>query len=80
MTGARLSSYPAPANGASKLGFIREYGYSFARASWLAAGERQRRRESYSVRTQYWCKIRPWLHPGFRVQLSAMSARARRER
>jgi hypothetical protein len=36
--------------------------------------------ESYIVRAQYWYKIRPWLHPGFRVQLSAMSARARRER
>jgi glycosyltransferase involved in cell wall biosynthesis len=36
-TGARLHSYRAPADGASKLGFIWEYGYSFARAGWLAA-------------------------------------------
>jgi hypothetical protein len=34
--------------------------------------------ESYSVRAQYWCKIRPWLHPGFRFQLSVLAARARR--
>ena len=34
--GARLRTYRAPADGDSKLGFLREYGYSFAMASWLA--------------------------------------------
>jgi glycosyltransferase involved in cell wall biosynthesis len=36
-TGIRLHTYRAPADGDSKLGFLREYGYSFAMASWLAA-------------------------------------------
>jgi glycosyltransferase involved in cell wall biosynthesis len=35
--GARLCTYRAPADAASKLGFIREYGYSFVMAGWLAA-------------------------------------------
>jgi glycosyltransferase involved in cell wall biosynthesis len=35
--GARLRTYRAPADARSKLGFIREYGYSFAVAGWLAA-------------------------------------------
>lgn len=35
-TDARLRTYRAPADGDSKLGFLREYGYSFAMASWLA--------------------------------------------
>jgi hypothetical protein len=30
--------------------------------------------ESYIVRAQYWSKLRPWLHPGFRNQLSAIGA------
>jgi glycosyltransferase involved in cell wall biosynthesis len=34
---ARLRTYRAPADAQSKLGFIREYGYSFAMAGWLAA-------------------------------------------
>ncbi len=34
---ARLRTYRAPADAQSKLGFIREYGYSFVMASWLAA-------------------------------------------
>lgn len=33
----RLRTYRAPADAQSKLGFIREYGYSFAMAGWLAA-------------------------------------------
>jgi glycosyltransferase involved in cell wall biosynthesis len=36
-TGIGLRTYRAPADGANKLGFLREYGYSFAMASWLAA-------------------------------------------
>ena len=36
-TGIGLRSYPAPADGASKLGFAREYGYSFVMAALLAA-------------------------------------------
>jgi glycosyltransferase involved in cell wall biosynthesis len=36
-TGIRLRAYRAPADGESKLGFLREYGYSFAMAIWLAA-------------------------------------------
>jgi glycosyltransferase involved in cell wall biosynthesis len=35
--GIRLLTYRAPADGTSKLGFIREYGYSFAMAGFLAA-------------------------------------------
>ncbi len=35
--GARLRSYRAPADAQSKLGFLWEYGYSFAMASLLAA-------------------------------------------
>jgi glycosyltransferase involved in cell wall biosynthesis len=35
--GVRVRSYRAPADAQSKLGFIREYGYSFALAGWLAA-------------------------------------------
>ena len=35
-TGARLHAYRAPADAQSKLGFLWEYGYSFAMASWLA--------------------------------------------
>ena len=35
--GARLRTYRPPADGASKLGFAREYGYSFAMAAWLVA-------------------------------------------
>jgi glycosyltransferase involved in cell wall biosynthesis len=35
--GARLCTYRAPADAASKLGFLREYGYSFVMAGWLAA-------------------------------------------
>lgn len=35
-TEARLRTYRAPADGESKLGFLREYGYSLAMASWLA--------------------------------------------
>jgi glycosyltransferase involved in cell wall biosynthesis len=34
--GARVRSYRAPADAASKLGFLWEYGYSFTMASWLA--------------------------------------------
>ncbi len=34
--GARVRAYRAPADAASKLGFLWEYGYSFAMASWLA--------------------------------------------
>lgn len=36
--GFRLRSYPAPADGQNKLGFIREYGHSFVWACWLAIG------------------------------------------
>jgi glycosyltransferase involved in cell wall biosynthesis len=36
-TGARLRTYRAPADGGSRMGFIWEYGYSFAMAGWLAA-------------------------------------------
>lgn len=36
--GIRLRTYRAPADGTSKLGFLREYGYSFAMAGILAAG------------------------------------------
>jgi hypothetical protein len=36
--------------------------------------------ESYSIRAQYWCKLRPWLHPGFRRELPDLAARLRRER
>ena len=36
--GVGLRAYRAPADGTSKLGFAREYGYSFAMAAWLAAG------------------------------------------
>src|SRR6266700_1698145 len=35
-TAARVRTYRAPADAESKLGFLREYGYSFAMASWLA--------------------------------------------
>jgi glycosyltransferase involved in cell wall biosynthesis len=35
-TAARLRTYRAPADAESKLGFLWEYGYSFAMASWLA--------------------------------------------
>jgi glycosyltransferase involved in cell wall biosynthesis len=35
--GARLHAYPPPADGNSKLGFLREYGWSFALAGWQAA-------------------------------------------
>jgi len=35
--GIRLRTYQPPADGASKLGFLREYGYSFAMAGWLVA-------------------------------------------
>jgi glycosyltransferase involved in cell wall biosynthesis len=35
--GIGLRTYRAPADGENKLGFLREYGYSFAMASWLAA-------------------------------------------
>jgi glycosyltransferase involved in cell wall biosynthesis len=35
--GTRLRTYRGPADAQSKLGFIREYGYSFAMAAWLAA-------------------------------------------
>ena len=35
--GIGLHTYRAPADGASKLGFLREYGYSFAMAALLAA-------------------------------------------
>jgi glycosyltransferase involved in cell wall biosynthesis len=34
--GISLRTYRAPADGVSKLGFLREYGYSFAMAGWLA--------------------------------------------
>jgi glycosyltransferase involved in cell wall biosynthesis len=34
--GARLRTYRAPRDGESKLGFLREYGYSLALAGWLA--------------------------------------------
>jgi glycosyltransferase involved in cell wall biosynthesis len=34
---ARLHEYPAPADGTSKLGFVREYGYSWLRAAFLSA-------------------------------------------
>jgi glycosyltransferase involved in cell wall biosynthesis len=34
--GARLRTYRAPADAESKLGFLWEYGYSFAMASWQA--------------------------------------------
>lgn len=37
ITGVRLRTYRAPADAQSKLGFVREYGYSFAMAGWLAA-------------------------------------------
>ena len=33
--GARVRAYHAPADARSKLGFIREYGYSFVMAAWL---------------------------------------------
>jgi glycosyltransferase involved in cell wall biosynthesis len=33
----RLHDYPAPADAESKLGFVREYGYSWAVAAWLTA-------------------------------------------
>jgi glycosyltransferase involved in cell wall biosynthesis len=33
--GIRLHQYRAPADGRSKLGFVREYGYSWAMAAWL---------------------------------------------
>lgn len=36
-TEARLCTYRAPADAQSKLGFLWEYGYSFAMAGWLAA-------------------------------------------
>jgi glycosyltransferase involved in cell wall biosynthesis len=36
--GVGLRTYRAPADGAGKLGFAWEYGYSFAMAAWLAAG------------------------------------------
>lgn len=32
--------------------------------------------QNYSVRAQYWCRIRPWLHPSFVSRLSAVGARA----
>ena len=35
--GIGLRTYRAPADGENKLGFLREYGYSFAMAGWLAA-------------------------------------------
>jgi glycosyltransferase involved in cell wall biosynthesis len=35
--GSRLREYRAPADGASKLGFVREYGYSWLMAAWLTA-------------------------------------------
>lgn len=35
-TEARLRTYRAPADGESKLGFLRDYGYSFAMTGWLA--------------------------------------------
>jgi glycosyltransferase involved in cell wall biosynthesis len=35
--GVRLLQYRAPADGQSKLGFLREYGYSLAMAGWLTA-------------------------------------------
>jgi asparagine synthase (glutamine-hydrolysing) len=33
----RVHEYPAPADGASAWGFVREYGYSLAAAAWLVA-------------------------------------------
>ena len=33
--GIRLYEYPAPTDGSSRLGFLREYGYSWAAAAWL---------------------------------------------
>jgi glycosyltransferase involved in cell wall biosynthesis len=33
----RIHDYPAPRDGTSKLGFIREYSYSWAMAAWLTA-------------------------------------------
>jgi glycosyltransferase involved in cell wall biosynthesis len=35
--GVRVHQYRAPADGHSKLGFLREYGYSLALAGWLTA-------------------------------------------
>jgi glycosyltransferase involved in cell wall biosynthesis len=34
LAGARLYQYPAPAEATSKLGYLREYGYSLAMAGW----------------------------------------------
>jgi hypothetical protein len=35
--GVRVRDYRAPADGRSKVGFAREYGYSLIRAGWLIA-------------------------------------------
>jgi glycosyltransferase involved in cell wall biosynthesis len=37
LKGVRVYQYRAPADGDSKLGFLREYGYSLAMAGWLIA-------------------------------------------
>ena len=37
LVGVRVHQYRAPADGDSKLGFLREYGYSLAMAGWLTA-------------------------------------------
>jgi glycosyltransferase involved in cell wall biosynthesis len=37
MKGIRLHEYRAPADGESKFGFLREYGYSWSMAAWLTA-------------------------------------------
>jgi asparagine synthase (glutamine-hydrolysing) len=35
LDGARLYQYPAPKDGTSKLGYLREYGWSWTAAAWL---------------------------------------------
>lgn len=35
LDGVRVYEYPAPADGRNRLGFVREYGYSWTMAAWL---------------------------------------------
>jgi glycosyltransferase involved in cell wall biosynthesis len=37
IAGSRLREYRPPADGATRLGFVREYGYSWSMAAWLTA-------------------------------------------